>query len=438
MVWPFSRASIPVQEVKQNPVGQAIFVPGGDAWAARKGREFISEGYQTNVLVYRCIREIALAMADLQVEIANDDGNPIDDHPALPLLSRPNPTQGWDAFVTEAATNFELHGEMAIARYPENGPPAELWCINPLWIRVEPGQGGMPMAYVYEQNNRKITFPVDRLTGQSQLFFYKTYNPLDHWRGQSALVAAGLAADTHNAGLKWNYSLLRNSARPSGLIKLDDNSGAEVVQRLKEWFKRAFQGAANAGEIPVLPSGAEWMPMDTSPRDMDFLNTQKEAAKLIASAFGVPLPLIDNDASTFNNMEQAKERFYTDMVIPKFNGFLASFGNWLMPWFGDDLKLQVNMDRIGALEALRTRLFDRMAKAVDTGIITVDEARVAIGYDELGGSAATLDPVGQAVATAIGQTQEDVAKASTMAYGAKGETKDDAMLEVVRAYLEAS
>jgi HK97 family phage portal protein len=412
MVWPFARK----MEVKENPVGAALFVPGGTSWAPRKGREFVVEGYQRNVVVYRCIREIALAMGNMDLEIVKGD-NVLDDHPALDLLARPNPTQGWDAFIAEAFTNFEIHGEMAIAQYPETGQPAELWNINPLHISVEPGRGGMPAAYVYEQNNAKVRFPVDRLTGRSQLFFYKTYNPTDHWRGQGALVAAGLAADTHNAGMMWNYSLLRNSARPSGLIKLAEGAGGDVVEKMREWFKRAFQGETSAGEIPMLPAGADWVAMDNTPRDMDFMNTQKEAAKLICSAFGVPLPLVDNDASSFNNVEQAKERLYTDMILPKFNSFLASFGNWLLPAYGDDLHLQPNLDTIGALEPMRTRLFDRMLKAVAGGTLTVDEFRVAVGYPELGGSSAVLDPVGQAVQQAMAQTEDGVKRAAVLAYG---------------------
>ena len=216
------------------------------------------------------------------------------------------------------------------------------------------------------------------------MFFHKMHNPTDYWRGQSPLVAAGLAADTHNAGMRWNYSLLRNSARPSGLITLTTEAGGEVVSRIKEWFKTAFQGERSAGEVPVLPSGANWVSMDNNPRDMDFMNTQKEAAKLIASAYGVPLPLIDNDASTFNNLEQAKERFYTDTVLPLFNEFLSQFGAWLLPFYGEGLKFQVNEDKIGALEGIRTRLFDRMLKAVQSGVLTTDEAREAMGYDPLG------------------------------------------------------
>jgi HK97 family phage portal protein len=412
MVWPFSR-----REIKEHPVGAAFFLASAGGWQKpTNARAYFEEGYQLNVIVYRAVNEITRSISDLAPEMASNDKT-LDSHPALDLLARPNPTQGWDAFISEAFTNFEITGEMAIARYPETGRVIELWNINPLHITVEPGRTGIPAAYVYEQNNVKTRFPVNPINGQSQLFFYKTYNPMNYWRGQSPLAAAGLAADTHNAGMKWNYKLLRNSARPSGLIEVPEGSGGEMVARLKEWFKRSFQGENNAGEIPVLPGGAKWQPMDNNPRDMDFMNTQKEMAKLVAAAFGVPMPLIDNDASTFNNYQTAREAFYTDTIIPKFNAFLSSFGSWLLPGYGDNLSFQIDLDQVAALEPMRTRKFDRLLKAVQAGTLTVDEFREAVGYAPLGGSAAVLDPVGQAVQLAMGQAQADVQKAASIAYG---------------------
>ena len=420
MAWPFSRKI----EVKDHPTGAAFFSPGGPSWVRQSNRvAYVEEGYQLNVVVYRAVAEITRSVSDLVLEVTLR-GEPVENSPALDILARPNPTQGWDGFISEAFTNYLLTGEMAVARYPETGKIVELWNINPLYLQVEPGRTGIAAAYVYDQNNAKKVFPVDRLTGRSQMFFMKAYNPLDYWRGQSPLMAAGIAADTHNAGMRWNYSLLRNSARPSGLITLAADAGGEVVARLKEWFKKSFQGEHNAGEIPVLPAGAEWKAMDTSPRDMDFTTTQKEAAKLIASAFGVPLPLIDNDASTFNNLEQAKERLYTDTVLPLFNAFLSQFGAWYLPAFGEGLALRVDMDKIGALEGLRTRLYDRMLKGVMAGVLTVDEAREAIGYEPLGDDA----------------MKEDVVKAmGLLAYGDKPqqtiEAKGEDLSDIVRDYL---
>jgi len=147
---------------------------------------------------------------------------------------------------------------------------------------------------------------------------------------------------------------------------------------------------------------------------MDFMNTQKEMAKLVASAFGVPLPLIDNDATTFNNMEQAKERFYTDTIIPMFNEFLRAFGNWLLPAYGDGLEFKVDMDDVAALEGVRTRTFDRMVRAKQAGILTADEARIGIGYPELTPEQRLeIDPVG----TAISQADDEIRSAAKLTYG---------------------
>lgn len=379
-------------EVKANPVGEAFLVPGGQTWQKPTNtKTYIEEGYQLNVVVYRAVREITGALSDFTIEVKQGD-DVLDTHPVLGLLKRPNPMMGWDGFIQEAFTNYLLTGEMGIAAGNE-GQPAELWPINPINIEVKPGRGGIPTAYVHKLNASTVTFPVDPMTGQSDFFFMKMYDPTNYWRGQSPLVAAGLAADTHNAGLQWNYRLLKNSARPSGLIKMTGSAGGEIVGKIKEWFKRSYQGDANAGDIPVLPDGAEWVSMDNTPHDMDFVTTQKEAAKLIASAYGVPLPLIDNDASTFNNMEQAKELFYLGTLVPMFNGFLAQFGNWLLSRYGEGLSFSIDLDQIPALEAQRGRKFERAIRAKESGILTVDEVREAIGYAPLGGAAAILDPL---------------------------------------------
>jgi HK97 family phage portal protein len=409
-LWPFGAST----ELKQHPAGAAFAMTGsGQGWIRPSNvKAYFDEGYQLNVIVYRAVREIANACADLTLEVFQN-GEALDTHPALALLSQPNPLQGGDTFIKEAFTNYLITGEMAIVGTGESSP-AELWNLNPLYIEVMPGPGGMPSGYCHKHNNAKTVFPVDRITGRSDVFFMKMYNPLDYWRGQAPMMAAALAADTHNEGVKWNYKLLRNSARPSGFMKFTGIPGDDTISRLREWLKGTLQGADNAGEIGVIGDGGEWQSMSETPRDMDFMNTQKEMAKLVASAFGVPLPLIDNDASTFNNLEQAKERFYTDTILPMFNEFLRSFGNWLLPAYGEGLEFRVDLDDVAALESVRMRTFERMIRAKQAGVLTADEARAGIGYPELTPEQRLeMDPVG----VAISQADSEIRNATKLIYG---------------------
>ena len=377
--WPFTRRS--ANETKEHPNGAAFMLGAGSTWGRKDNAEqYIREGYQLNVIVYRAITEISKAATSIKYELYDAQGNAIEDHPVLTLLSKPTPVMTWQAWLTEMVVNRMLMGEMA-AVAANDGVPAEIWPLNPLHITVVPGRSGVPAEYVHNVNNRKASFRVDPMTGESNVLFIKTYNPDNYWRGQSPLMASALAGDTHNAGMRWNYSLLKNSARPSGLVRFKGGyPSGEVIQRMREYFKARMQGPDNAGEIPMLSEDAEWVALSQSAREMDFLNTMRETAKYVASSLGVPLPLIDNDASTFNNLEQAKERLYTDTVLPIVGELIAGLNNWLLPRFGEGLELRLDLDTIPALEGLRERMFQRAVLAYDKGVLTLEEARVLMGY----------------------------------------------------------
>lgn len=377
-------------EKKENPVGASLFLGGNlKQRPDRKSHEYIKEGYEKNVIVYRAVREIVTALSDVTIEI-KVNGEPTDTHPALELLKKPNPMMGGDGLFEALFTDFVLLGEMACVKYPENGNPIELWAVNPIDIEIIAGSKGVPQAYKHKKNNKEKIFKVDISSGASQLFFHKTYNPLDYWRGLSPLKAASLAGDTHNSGLQWNWSLLENGARQSGIIKFPDTPSGEDINRLREYFKKAIQGKHNAGEIPILTGDSDWIQTDQTARDMDYINTLKETSKYIASAFGVPLPLIENDAASYNNMREAKEKLWTDTVIPMLNKFLEHFSNWLLPYYGDNLEFCANLDSVSALESVRERRFKRMIDAVEKGILSPDEARAEIGYKSIGGIAQSL------------------------------------------------
>jgi len=379
MVWPFRKP-----EVKEHPAGGAFFVNTTSTYS-RSGdrRSYIREGYQANVIVYRAIREVVEAAKTIEIELHQGD-TILEQHPALDLLDQPNPMQAYRQWLTEMIVNRMLFGEAFAVGTPE-GQFAEIWPLNPVDMAVQPGKHGIPAAYVHARGKSEVRFTVDPITGQSEVFFLKTYNPDDYWRGQSPLMAAALAADTHNAGSVWNYSLLKNSARPSGLVRFKGGyPGGETIQRMREYFKTAMAGERNAGEIPMLADDAEFVALSKSPVDMDFLNTMKETAKYVSSAFGVPLPLIDNDASTFNNLEQAKERLYTDTVIPLMEEFMGALSMWLLPRYGEGLEFCLNLDSIPALEGIRQKMFERAVMAYEKGVLTREESRLMMGYPEQG------------------------------------------------------
>jgi len=300
------------------------------------------------------------------------------------LINKPNPLQAWPQFIRQFLTDYQITGNAYIVSNKDKGAPTELWILPPDKMSVIAGKGGMPAAYVYcAKTPQERKFPVDLITGRSQVFHLKTYNPNDPFIGMSKLQAAAMAADLHNAGLKWNYSLLRNSARPSGLLKFSGVPDKETINRMREYFKLAFQGSGNAGDVPALTDGADFQQLSQTARDMDFLNIMRESSKYIAQVLGVPLPLIDNDASSYNNMSNAKSMLWNDTCLPLLNEFLESFGNWLLPAYGDGYVLAYDKDSIPSIEEQRAIKSKRFIELVAAGIVTVNEARDALGYEHI-------------------------------------------------------
>lgn len=373
------------REIKAAPVnlGSTMLLDGFNYSKSSGNTAFIEEGYKTNPIVFSCVNMIAQAISSVDIELYRADTE-ITTHHVVDLIEKPNPLQGWAQFIRQIVIDYKVLGNAYIVSNKDKGAPTELWVLPPDKMTVVGGKGGMPAAYVYAHKTpQEKRFNVDPITGYCQVFHFKTYNPTDPFVGMSQLEAAALSADLHNAGLKWNYNLLRNSARPSGLIKFSGAPDRETISRLREYFKAAFQGSTNAGEVPALTDGAEFQQLSQTARDMDFLNIMRESSKYIAQALGVPLPLIDNDASSYNNMSQAKSMLWNDTCLPLLNEFLETFGNWLLPLYGTGYTLAYNKDSIPSIEEQRALKFERVSKLYKTGVITLNEAREACGYEPI-------------------------------------------------------
>jgi HK97 family phage portal protein len=360
-----------------------------------KGKKLHEEGYKYNVVVFRCVDSIIKALKGVEIKIKQgdeyleDDKGPVKD--IHKLLTKPNPKQYKGAFLTEAFVNWLILGEMFLVTAEDfDSVPRELWNLDPLEMHVLPGKG-LPKAYEQKVQGSTVRWDVNPIDGASQVFFWKGHNPTNKWRGMSPLHAASLAADTHNAGLKWNFSLLKKGARPSGIIKYKGVPAEDVLDRVRKYFKGTMQGENNAGEVPILTGEADFQELGKTPKEMDHIKGIDSTTAFIAMAYGVPLPLVLNNAATFNNYREAKEQFYTDTVLPLFGEFLESFGGWILPRFGlDDAQLCYDEDSIPALETIRERRNERMTKLVDKGIISPDEAREELGYTPRGGIADEL------------------------------------------------
>jgi HK97 family phage portal protein len=128
----------------------------------------------------------------------------------------------------------------------------------------------------------------------------------------------------------------------------------------------------------LLEGGIDWKAMSLTPKDMDFLEAKNAAAREIALAFGVPPMLLGIPGdNTYANFQEANRVFWRQTVLPLASRIGTSLAQWLAPQFGDGLRLVIDTDRIDALAADRTALWERLTNAP---FLTLNEKREAVGY----------------------------------------------------------
>lgn len=360
----------------------------------RQYDQLAKEGYQKNVIAYRCVKLISQSAAAVPWVVMQGAGahkTRLEDHPLARLLTQPNPMQGGAELFEAVYAFYLIAGNSYIeAVSGEDAPPRELWTLRPDRLRVIPGGHGLPAAYRYSVGGRSVDYPVDVFSGHSRLLHLKAFHPLDDWYGMSALEAAAASIDQHNDAGRWNAALLQSSGRPSGALVYKPphaDTAATLTDEQREGLKAElenfFSGAGNAGRPLVLEGGLDWREMSLSPKDMDWLAGKDVSAREIALAFHVPPQLVGIDGSlTFANFEQARLALFDDAVLPLIDHVKDELNHWLAPRFGSDVHIDYDIDKIEAFALRREKIWQRVNAA---DFMTVNEKRAALGLPPLDG-----------------------------------------------------
>lgn len=353
-------------------------------WTPREYDKLAEEGYQKNIIVYRCVSLISRSVASVPWQIYKK-GSPLETHPLLTLIQNPNPQQSLPRFMEALTAYLLLAGNTYIEATIAGKEPLELYLLRPDRMRVIPSPTGIPEGYEYTLKGQKITIPVDPLGGRSHLLHMRMFHPLNDWYGMSPIEAAAHAIDQHNAVASHNLSLLQNGGRPSGALEVKLHPGESLSEeqrtRLREEIQRAYEGSTNAGRILILEGNFDWKEMGLSLKDLDFIEGKNLSAREIAQVYGVPPMLVGvpGDA-TFSNYKEARYHLWEDTILPYLEMIKSELNRWLAPYFEDKLMLSYNTEAIPALAPKREALWDKIEKA---SFLTVNEKRELLGYPAL-------------------------------------------------------
>ena len=363
-------------------------------WTPKDYVRLTKAGYLNCMTVYACVNILAKAVGGIPWVLYKKPGSKrgkiveLEEHPLVDLIHRPNPLEGQSFFFQKVTAYLYLAGNSYIERVgPKVGPPKELYSVRPDRMKVIPGGKQLVSGYQYEVAGQKVPFNFN------QILHLKLFHPLDDFYGLSPLEVASKGIDISNMALHWNAKLLENDARPPGALVTEGNLTEEQYERLNKEIKEKISGYENAGNPLLLEAGLDWKQFGLSPKDMDWLNSDKVMTRKICTVYGVPPELLgDTEQKTFSNYKEARQAFYTETILPFMDILKAEFNNWLTPQFGERLYLDYDRDEIEAIQEDRNKVWDRATEGVKTGILTINEGRSLLGYEEIDGGDIILIP----------------------------------------------
>lgn len=361
-------------------VGKPVFTP-------RYYEQLADEGYQRNVIVFRCVNLIARGLGSVPwLLYRNGSDQELEQHPLLNVLNCPCPQQAGSAFMESVVSHLLLSGNAYVEAVLDNYGVQELYALRPDRMRIIAGPSGIE-AYEYSVGAHKKLYKVDA-NGKCPILHIKLFHPLHDWYGLSPIEAAACSIDQHNAVSNHNLALLQNGGRPSGafIIKPSNHSAPLTEQQrnqLREDITHLYEGGKNAGRILMMEGDFSWQDMGLSPKDLDFISGKSVSAREICQAFGVPpiLAGIPGDA-TFANYREARFHLWEDTILPLLDHLVAEMNLWLTPYFGEGLRLGYDHDSIAALSPKRETTWAKIATA---DFLTINEKRHAVGYSPIVG-----------------------------------------------------
>jgi HK97 family phage portal protein len=324
---------------------------------------------------------------------AYDDTEIVEAGQLAELMMRPNPTQGQDKFFESLYTWYWLTGEGFI--WGNNGgsenPKAPYVEIFPLPSQV--------VDHILDPNDIfavlgwKLNVGRGIMLPKEHILQWKMANPIvtdDHVsiRGMSPLRAAYRTTLMGNEAEKAAYSMMANGGgkgalSPEAVNNMVPSVSLEQAQQIKEFMSTYVNGNMNKGNITVLQTPWKYLDFGLSSVDMQLIESQKITLHKLCRVFGVPTVLFDADHMADNNYQNALRDLVTNTIVPAIASLRDEINRWIVSKNGNGDEY-VDFD-IQALPELQRDIEKLVAGLVNANWLTMDEKRIACGYEPKGG-----------------------------------------------------
>lgn len=335
-------------------------------------------------------------------------GEIIREHKFLDLINNPNANESASEFWRKLSCFYAITGNAMIRFIGNiNFPPSEMEVLPPNMFSVYGNVRDLPASYRYQSDTISQEFNYTE-TGNyasyfdslkfSELIHIRTFNPKENYSnpfGVSKANSMQLEIEQYiNANIH-NLSILKNSARMSGILGIEGSLTKDQRESLKDQFERLRSGARNAGKTLYAESGGgkiTYSQLSQSNKDMDYTEGKRDNGASIFVRMGIPLPLVSTQNMTYNNYFEAKAGLYTDTIIPLAKTLYGHLLETLSRRY-PDLKYFTLIPDEDQILVLRKQKLEELKIRNELSKYTNNEFRALLGLEPLNGEDSLTRPV---------------------------------------------
>lgn len=304
--------------------------------------------------------------------------------PINALLKRPNPIQSFQDMVEGLFIYRDVTGDAYLAQVTSlvNKEIIQLHLLPADKTKIVGGPFTDPVAgYHFNAFSKDIILP-------DKVMHWKYFNP--SWNsdgrqlyGLSPLVAASQTINSDNAGIDSETSSFANEGVKAILTGTNDtdieftrDQTDQLIKKLKKATARAKSGDGN---VMFNRAPMNLLKIGETPVDLGVLDSRKYNKEVICNIFHIHPSLLSSDASTLNNLTEARKALITMSVMPDMDSLRDNLNTMFQHAFGEQWFVDYDIMAISELQDDLEKLSKTLA-GMDW--ITINEKRAATQYEE--------------------------------------------------------
>lgn len=295
---------------------------------------------------------------------------PVQDHPFLDLMDRPNPIMDKWEFIYILIGHMMTVGEVFVHKVRnKSGQIIQLYPLSPLWIIKTP-TASHPY-YTLARNGRHENIPEADM-------MYKRRPQLKDPYGRGSGIGAALSDEISidQQASQTQYAYFANGARPSVLIGVEGASEEDIIAAKAKWLE-SNQGPSKAGSTHFYSGKINAQSFGESLADMEMSALRKEQRNAVIQGSGTPpeiMGILEN--SNRSTIDAADMFFRTFVLSPILDRLWYGFQYDILPEVGGPQNLLV--DYLNPIpEDMETKI--ALLKIAPT-VLTINEWRNLTGY----------------------------------------------------------